>query len=205
MASEIQGCQRIGKPVLVSLGGAAGDSSLGSDAEAEQFANTVWNLFGAGTNDTDLRPFGPDVCIDGFDIDNEDHSTAFYDTLATSLRQYFNSDPSRTYYLSAAPQCPMPDASIPVGVMYEADFVWVQFYNNPPCELGTDGFQSSFAAWAANLSAGSTTTGKPRLYIGAPGAAAGAGSGYITGSNLSAIVDEALALNVSNLGGIMLW
>lgn len=191
--------------MLVSLGGANGNSNLNSNTDAAQFASTLWNLFGAGTNLSALRPFGANVVIDGFDIDNENHNPAYYDTLATSLRQQFVQDTSRTYYISAAPQCPMPDASTPPALMYAADFVWVQFYNNPPCELGSPGFLSSFASWSANLTLGSTTPGMPRLFIGAPGAPAGAGSGYVSGANLTEIVHEVLTLDLGDLGGIMLW
>ena len=142
--------------------------------------------------------------MDGFDIDNENHNTSYYETFASALRQQFASDPTKTYYLSAAPQCPLPDESIPLGAMTQADFVWVQFYNNPSCNLDSDGFQASFAAWSANLSASSTTPGKPRVYIGA-GAFEGAGSGYVGGAGLSIPISMARELYVDNLGGIMLW
>lgn len=204
LAVEIVGCQRIGKKVLVSLGGAIANSSFTSDDEAEQFAATLWNLFGTGTNDTDLRPFGPGVVIDGFDIDNEDHNTSYYDTFASALRQQYASDPSNTYYLSTTPQCPISDASIPLGAMMQADFVFVQFYNNPSCNLDSDGFQGSFEAWSNLLGANSTTPGKPRVYVGA-GAFPGAGSGYVEGDGLAVPIGMARELNTDNLGGMMLW
>lgn len=205
LAPEITDCQQIGKKVLVSLGGYVANSSFASDDQASQFAQTLWNLFGAGTGvDPDLRPFGSGAVVDGFDIDNENHNTAYYETFATALRQQFASDPTKTYYLSAAPQCPIPDESIPLGAMTQADFVWVQFYNNPSCNLDSDGFQASFAAWSANLSASNTTPGRPRLYIGA-GAFEGAGSGYVEGDGLAVPISMARELYVDNLGGIMLW
>ena len=205
LAPDIIGCQTLGKKVLVSLGGYIANSSFTSDDQAEQFAETLWNLFGAGTgDDSALRPFGSSVIVDGFDIDNENHVTDYYITFATALRQHFASDPSKTYHLSAAPQCPMPDDSIPLGVMTQADFVWVQFYNNPSCNLDSEGFQDSFAAWSANLSASSTTPGKPRVYVGA-GAFSGAGSGYVQGDGLSGPVSLGRELHTDNLGGIMLW
>lgn len=206
LAPEIAACQQIGKKVLVSLGGYIANTSFISDGQATQFAGTLWNLFGAGTAyDGDMRPFGPDVIIDGFDIDNENHNTTSYTTFATALRQQFSQDTTKTYYLSAAPQCPLPDASIPLGAMTVADFVWVQFYNNPTCNLdNSSGFQSSFAAWSANLSARSTTPGRPRVYIGAA-AFDGVGSGYVVGEGLSSQVSLARELYVDNFGGMMLW
>lgn len=204
LAPEIAGCQEIGKKILVSLGGYTANSSFASDDQATDFATTLWHLFGAGTDNPDLRPFGTSVVVDGFDIDNENHNTSHYETFANALRQQFTYDESKTYYLSAAPQCPMPDMSIPMGAMAVADFVWVQFYNNPSCNLGSDGFQSSFSAWSANLSAVSSTPGTPRLYVGA-GAFQGAGTGYVNGSGLSSAISLARELNVSNFGGMMLW
>ncbi|KAI9692142.1 MAG: Chitinase 1 [Bathelium mastoideum] len=215
LAGEIAQCQSIGKPVLISLGGAIGSIAFSSDDQATDFAATIWNLFGGGggnpssssssssVNYTGLRPFG-DVVLDGFDIDNEDHNTAHYDVFATALRAQIESDPSRKYYISAAPQCPRPDASIPLAAMQAADFIWVQFYNNPPCNLGTGGFLESFQAWSADL-AGNTSTGAgPRLFIGA-GAWSGAGSGYVAGSDLAGVLDGVKSLDVPNFGGMMFW
>lgn len=68
MASQIQQCQGLGKKVLLSLGGSLATSEFPDDSKATEFANTLWDLFGAGTGvDAGLRPFG-DVRIDGFDV-----------------------------------------------------------------------------------------------------------------------------------------
>ncbi|KAK4555804.1 hypothetical protein LTR86_007024 [Recurvomyces mirabilis] len=203
LGREVQSCQKIGKPVLVSLGGWRANTSFVSDAQATQFAGTLWNLFGAGKQTPLLRPFGPDVVVDGFDIDNEDHSAAHYQAFATALRAQFAKDEVKKYYLSAAPQCPIPDESIPMSVMTQADFVWVQFYNNPSCNLNSVGFNSSFEQWSSML-AGSSYGQKPRVYIGT-GAFAGAGSGYVAGNALRQYVGQATSQGVGNMGGIMLW
>ena len=92
--------------------------------------------------------------------------------------------------------------------MQEMDFVWVQFYNNPQCNLNTTAFAKSFEGWSENLSA----NGKgPRLFIGAPGcvdttvnATGGcAGSGYIEPDKLPGIVNQ--VKGKKNMGGMMLW
>ena len=58
----------MGKKVLLSIGGATSTSSFTNDTQAQQFASTVWNLFGGGTEyDDQLRPFGS-VVLDGFDV-----------------------------------------------------------------------------------------------------------------------------------------
>ena len=40
----IKECQRNGKKVLISLGGAVGGYGFANDAEAKLFANRVWNF-----------------------------------------------------------------------------------------------------------------------------------------------------------------
>lgn len=52
----------------MSLGGAAGSYGFANNADAEAFADTLWNIYGAGKSST--RPFG-DAVIDGFDLDIE--------------------------------------------------------------------------------------------------------------------------------------
>jgi len=204
LAPEIAACQALDKKILLSLGGYNSNTSFTSDSQATELASTLWNLFGAGDGlDEDLRPFGTDVIIDGFDLDNEDHSTEHYDTFATALREQFDTDDSKTYYLSAAPQCPIPDESIPLGALQQADFVWVQFYNNPSCNIDAPGFQQRFKAWSDFLASGTQVRG-PRLYIGAAGFE-GAGSGYVKGSGLGTRVRSARGLYVDNFGGMMLW
>ena len=151
MATDIATCQSSGKKVLLSLGGATAQTAFTGDDQATAFASTLWNLFGAGTGlDAGLRPFG-NTTIDGFDvgkfstdfmlnevlfvlifefIDNEDKDQTGYVTFVQALRTQFATDKSKQYYISAAPQCPLPDASIPVGAMELMDFV-VSNLRNP--------------------------------------------------------------------------
>lgn len=201
LAPEIAGCQQLGKPVLVSLSGYIANVTLTSDGEAASTAQSLWDTFGAGNSSETFRPFGPDVMVDGFDLDNESKDPSSYAALAGALRSQFLNDTSKQYYLSAAPQCPRPDASIPVEAMALADFVFVQFYNNPSCNIDSDGFQDSFAAWSNDLAAVSNFT---KLFIGV-GSFAGAGSGYVISSGLETRVSLAREMNVKNFGGIMLW
>ena len=68
MAAQIKQCQGLGKKVLLSLGGSLATSAFSSDSKATEFANQLWDLFGAGTGvGSGLRPFG-DVRLDGFDV-----------------------------------------------------------------------------------------------------------------------------------------
>lgn len=218
LANQIKTCHAIGKPVLVSLGGYIATSAFSSDAQARQFATTLWNLFGGGTQTPHLRPFGS-VKVDGFDLDNEDGSSAYYETFAGALRNLYARDKSKQYYLSAAPQCIFPDQSISQPVLAQVDFIWVQFYNNPSCNLDQSaeyrpaptstrfsGFESAFGQWSNAFRHTAGTIYKrdpPRIYIGAAGFP-GAGSGYLPGSELKGAV-QAVKGTAVNFGGIMLW
>ncbi|OCT49595.1 chitinase [Cladophialophora carrionii] len=234
-AGKIARCQKQGKKVMLSLGGSVGDLSMSSDAQAEKVANTLWDLFLGGTDPTSapLRPYG-DVVLDGIDIDNESPSGSPYlPTLARTLRQLMSTAP-KPYYLSAAPQCPRPDASVPVPALLPyTDFLAVQFYNNPSCQLGrsptvaNEGFFSSLQDWSNDLLAlGSPVSGSrvmtrasprslgfqninngidsPRLLIGTP-AFAGAGSGYVDVPTYKTMMQRVRGLGLPNLAGAMFW
>jgi chitinase len=86
--------------------------------------------------------------------------------------------------------------------MQSMDFVFVQFYNNGQCNIGQSGFIDSFKAWSSDLTAKGVG---PKLYIGAPGCPACAGSGYLDPNTLRSVVSSAKSAGVSNFGGIMLW
>lgn len=199
MQEQIQSCQNSGKKVLLSLGGALATSSFPSDDQATKFAGTLVDLFAGGTGlDSGLRPFGS-VKLDGFDIDNEDHSTASYSTFVSALRKNLDADSSKKYFISAAPQCPRPDASIPLDAMKNMDFIFVQFYNNPSCNVGSSGFVDSLKAWSSDLGSG------PKLYVGMPGCSECAGSGYLDAGSMASTLASAKSAGISNLGGVSLW
>ena len=122
-------------------------------------------------------------------------------------------DTSKPYYLSAAPQCPRPDASIPLSSMQSVvDYIWVQFYNNPSCNFNTGtSFLDSLRAWSGDLAGGvdrfvdiGNGVSSPRLYVGAPAFQA-AGSGFVDGDEFGTIMDSIYTAGVANLGGAMFW
>lgn len=68
LASEIQLCQKLGKKVLLGIGGQNGNATFSSASMAESGATLLWNLFGGGSAEiSGMRPFGPSI-VDGFDI-----------------------------------------------------------------------------------------------------------------------------------------
>ena len=120
--TAIQACQSSGKKVMLTLGGAEqySQSSFASDDQAEGFAGTIWDLFLGG--ESELRPFGS-VKLDGIDVDNENKDQTGYAAFVKALRGKFAEDGSKEYLISGAPQCPIPDASIPQDALSQMDIV----------------------------------------------------------------------------------
>lgn len=198
IGEDIKTCQSLGKKILLSMGGASGQYGFNDQQNAEQVATDLWNLVGGGSSDT--RPFG-DAVIDGFDIDSENNAfPGNYKFFVDKLRQLYATDSSKQYYVSAAPQCPFPDASVGASLSTaDFDFLFVQFYNNY-CSLTGSNF--NFQTWqdfVTNESPNKNT----KIYVGLPGSATAAGSGYVEPSLLQSKMSE--LESYPNFGGFMVW
>ncbi|KAI9680367.1 MAG: hypothetical protein M1829_001253 [Trizodia sp. TS-e1964] len=231
LASHISHCQDMGKKVFLSIGGAKdsgnSDSKFDSDDHARSVADKIWKLFGSGSGEESLRPFG-NVTVDGFDIglsilpdaiqkqstnsfspDNESKDSSHYDIFFNELKSQFTSYASssggKKYYLSAAPECPNPDASIPQSVLQAADFVFVQFFNNPDCNIDAAGFQASVTSWSQSLANNNPNGAGPMVYIGVVATSQGASSGFVAGDKLGQAVNGVKAMNLPNIGGVAIW
>jgi chitinase len=95
------------------------------------------------------------------------------------------------------------------------DFIFIQFYNNPSCNLDSAAtFLSSLQAWSDDLSSSSSSSSAfvhagngvsgPRLFVGAPSFPA-AGSGWVGGEEFARVLGGVVGLGLGNLGGVMLW
>ncbi|PON28495.1 chitinase [Trichoderma gamsii] len=197
LVDAIQQCQSAGKLVLLSLGGAGADVTLQSDSDGEKIADTLWNLFGGGTDNSELRPFG-DIKLDGFDLDNESGNPTGYLAMVQRFKSNFQNDTSKSYFLSAAPQCPFPDASQPQDVCSELDFVWVQFYNNGDCNIAQSDFLNSVQTWSSGI-------GNAKLYIGALASGADGDQGFADANTLLGAIQDVKNINLPNYAGAMLW
>lgn len=166
ISTGIRNCQRQGIKVFLSIGGYVGQYSLASTADARSLADYLWNNFLGGQSSS--RPLG-DATLDGIDFDIEHGTTQYYDDLARFLSAY--SSRGRKVYLTAAPQCPLPDSHLGAALMTGLfDYVWVQFYNNQQCEYtqgNTNSLISSWNRWTSSINAGKILMGLPA----APGAA----------------------------------
>ncbi|KAF7368297.1 Glycoside hydrolase family 18 protein [Mycena venus] len=220
MAAGIQACQEMGKIVTLSLGGGGTTTArFATTTDATNFATTIWNSFlgGSGAH----RPFGS-VILDGVDLDIESGTNLGYAAFATQIRSLW-SGASKPYYLSAAPQCPFPDAW--VGNALDTvwfDSVYIQFYNNfwqafrPEivplfcaashlfAKMNSPIYQGwNYATdWLPHLFANPNV----KLFIGAPASTTAANPGeYVSASTLGSIALASRALNPSRFGGVMLW
>ncbi|WCJ36761.1 Acidic endochitinase [Euphorbia peplus] len=197
-STGIKSCQSQGIKVLLSLGGGIGSYSLTSQADAKNVADYLWNSFLGGKSKSATRPLG-DAVLDGIDFDIEQGSGEHWQDLAKFLSDY--SKRGRKVYLGAAPQCPFPDSNL--GTALDTglfDYVWVQFYNNPPCQYttgNTANILDSWSRWTTSIKAG-------KIFLGLPAAPQAAGSGYIPPDVLTSQILPVIKKS-AKYGGIMLW
>ncbi|KAI4369843.1 hypothetical protein MLD38_018245 [Melastoma candidum] len=191
---DIESCQARGVKMILSIGGGAGGYSLASREDAQQVADYIWDNFLGGESSS--RPLG-DAVLDGVDFDIEGGSSQHYDDLARFLSAY--SGKGKKVYLTAAPQCPFPDAmlgeALGTGLF---DYVWVQFYNNPPCQYssGLSSFEEAWKQW--------TSVPAGKILLGLPAAPDAAGSGFIPTGTLTSNVLPVIK-GSEKYGGVMLW
>jgi len=207
--SDIDYCHQQGKTMMISIGGGGTTVAFVSDADAENGAQQVWDLFlgGSGGN----RPYG-NVIFDGIDLDIESGAPNYWPTF-TKLKSLYNSDNRQYYFLSAAPQCPFSDAQMgPDGTVWNGnpihgstiskgwlDFLNLQFYNNPGCQVPDSGFNLN--TWSQALGSSVSNNRNMKIQVGIPGSPSAAGSGYVDPSQLP--VGRMKGFN--NFSGIMFW
>jgi chitinase len=190
---------------MLSLGGDSYNEGGFTSADlATAGANKIWAEFGPVQSGSGaLRPFGSAV-LDGFDFDFEANVSNMA-VFATRLRTLFSAAGGKKYFLSAAPQCPIPDwynkdilDNVPL------DFVNVQFYNN---YCGATSYVSgsttqnnfNFAAWDSWAKASKNAAVK--ILLGVPANTGAAGSGYLPASSLANVIRY--SAQYSSFGGVM--
>lgn len=128
IAEDIPICQAAGKKILVSLGGDTPGNLIASQTSAQSFADFLWGAYGPPQDTTETafpRPFGTDVIVDGFDLDIESGGDSFYSDLVNELRVNFATYPAKSFYISGAPQCIVPDAHLGSAIANsEFDYVY---------------------------------------------------------------------------------
>jgi len=212
IGQDIIKCQNAGRKIMLSLGGASGAYGFTSDTQGHSFAGTIWGMFLGNTSSNLPRPFG-NAILDGIDLDIEGGSAVGYGAFVSSIRGLMDADKSKRYLISAAPQCPFPDAyvgpstSTVLGQAPSAfDFLNVQFYNNY-CGFtgGASAITTSFKQWA-NWAQG-VSGNHPKILLGLPGSttASNSAASFIPIATLGPLLVQ---LNNSFPGefcGVMLW
>ncbi|THV43731.1 hypothetical protein BGAL_0997g00010 [Botrytis galanthina] len=207
LEADITTCQETyGKTILLSVGGATyTEGGFTSTQAATTAANNLWTWFGPDTSG-DIRPFGTAV-IDGFDFDFES-TVSNMPAFGNQLRSLMDTDKNKTWLLSAAPQCPYPDAAD--GPMLDGavsfDIVWVQFYNNycgvqsfvPGVSTQNNFNFDTWDNWAKTVSLNPNV----KVMLGIP-SNTGAGAGYTSGAALASVI--AYSKSFSSFGGVMMW
>jgi len=207
--SDIDYCHGRGKTMMISIGGGGTSVSFVSVDDAENAATQIWNLFLGGSGN---RPYGNTI-FDGIDLDVESGSPRYWPQFTNKLKNYFNGDNRKQYYLSAAPQCPFSDAQMgPDGKVWNGqpisgstitagwlDFVNVQFYNNPGCEVNKAGFNMN--TWSRALTSNVSRNRNMKIMVGIPGSPSAAGSGYIDPNS----IPVSSLRGFGNFAGVMFW
>lgn len=196
IGEDIKYCQKNGKKVFLSIGGQHG-ASFTSDEEAKDFAEILWNKFGGGTNSQ--RPFDSAV-VDGFDLDLESQDPTGTVAFGKAIREHFKKDQSKTYYLSAAPQCVYPDKSLKDFLLkVDIDYTFVQFYSNE-CNMNQ---QFNFEKWSTYVNSSSPNK-KNKIFVGLPGSEYSADSKSFASSKT--VFDSLISIKSDpNFGGISVW
>ncbi|EGD94540.1 class III chitinase [Trichophyton tonsurans CBS 112818] len=210
IGEDIKTCQKKGKTILLSIGGATySEGGFRSAEDAVAGANLLWDTFGPvkSSNSSVLRPFD-DAVIDGFDLDFEGTVLNLV-PFAKQLRTLYDAEKSKTFYLTAAPQCPYPDLYnkevLEGGVKFDALFI--QFYNNF-CGLNNFvlGSQSqdkfNFAEWD-NFAKKVSANPNVKIMVGAPANKGAASSGYVDAQTLVSVINWSKTF--SSFGGVMMW
>ncbi|KAF3917938.1 Endochitinase [Dactylellina cionopaga] len=213
IGDQIQQCQAIGKKILLSLGGATwNEPGWPSVQAARDSANSIWAMFGPpGGAPFKYRPFG-NATMDGYDLDfekviNKPNSDAF----ATLLRAKMALVKTRTFLLTAAPQCVNPDAALDLALTKVAfDAIFIQFYNNAcqvsswvkgkPQTTNASFNMQAWQTWATTKSANKSI----KIFIGLLGGGLKGTTGYLSLPTTQKVVAESLS-KYANFGGASFW
>jgi hypothetical protein len=222
-SADITACQAKNKTILLSIGGATyTEGGFTSPTAAEAGADLLWATFGPppttatsrtsemGSAVAARRPFGT-ATLDGFDFDFE-ATVLNMAPFAKRLRSLADADTvksKRKYFLTAAPQCPYPDAAdrdiLNTDASATIDAVWVQFYNNycgvnsyTVWSVGNFNFET-WDKWALTESKNPNV----KVYLGVPANTGAAGSGYLPISSLTPVIQY--SKKFESFGGVMMW
>ncbi|KAI9793597.1 MAG: hypothetical protein M1833_000742, partial [Piccolia ochrophora] len=209
IAEGIKKCQELGKQVMLSLGGAIPDNyGITTDQKAYEFAEFLWQAFGPVKPDVpSSRPFG-DAVVDGFDFDIEHGLSIGYKAMADRFKQLYDLEAGRKYYISAAPQCKIPDERLAemISSAY-LDYIYIQLYNTPECSArtyidATANRPTTFEEYAKAPYVNKDV----KIFAGLLGAPQTPGDTYyLNPDEVQRLVKDYYTISPTMFGGIMIW
>ncbi|MQL84686.1 hypothetical protein Taro_017197 [Colocasia esculenta] len=115
----VRNYQAFGVKVLLSIGNGAGSYGLFSAVDAQKVAQYLWDNFLGERLASRLLA---DAVLDDVDFDIEEgpNPTLHYGQLAQALKDY-GAHAGRRVFISAAPQCPFPDAHLGRAINTDRD------------------------------------------------------------------------------------
>ncbi|RYP08123.1 hypothetical protein DL764_002106 [Monosporascus ibericus] len=194
------------KKILLSLGGGTTAYQLRGAVDRENLAKQLWYMFrprqGNRVKQGLPRPFdyagsNAGFSVDGFDLDIEHPPTdgsAGYTALATKLRSLYAAVPG-TFYLTASPQCVVPDASMADTLRATSFDMYVL-----GGAFGATGF--TYDAWITIVAG--TYSRNARVNLGLPGSAKVASPWFELTVRQTANLANAYYCR-SNFGGVTIW
>ncbi|KAI1739264.1 glycoside hydrolase superfamily [Xylaria scruposa] len=212
LQQDLYSCRQTSdKKFFLSIGGDTPNYNVNGATNGTSFANQLWGMFGpsqdAWTSLGKPRPFDytntttgvlTEFSVDGYDLDIEHpslDSSAGYKAMVKRLRTLFATVNDKPYYLTASPQCTVPDPNLADTLATtQFDMLFVQFYNTKACSargwisgnsnyvpggsFNTSGL--TFDSWVDWLSKTTYSKGAP-IFITLPGSNPAASTGaYIT-------------------------
>ncbi|KAI8634660.1 glycoside hydrolase superfamily [Xylariaceae sp. FL1651] len=173
--------------------------------------------------------FGDEFSADGFDLDIEHPSldkSAGLKALAKRLRTLYATASDKTYYLTASPQCTVPDVNLADTLQAtKFDMLFVQYYNTKSCSArgwisanpkytiggafnttsgsGANAWHFTFDPWVAWLAGTPYSKGLP-IFLTLPGSNPAASAGaYITVAQTQLLASTYYCLD--SFAGIGVW
>ncbi|KAI1151054.1 glycoside hydrolase superfamily [Nemania diffusa] len=224
------------KKIFMSIGGDNPDYNVNGATNGTSFANQLWGMFGprqdAWTSLNKPRPFDytnttsgnltiNEFNVDGFDLDIEHpslDSSAGYKALVKRLRTLYATVSDKTHYLTASPQCVVPDPNLTDTLLAtQFDMLFVQFYNTKACSargwitgnptyvpggaFNTSGL--TFDSWVTWLNSTTYSRGAP-IFLTLPGSNAAASTGAYVSVAETKLIASAYYCRAS-FAGIAVW
>ncbi|EON69448.1 hypothetical protein W97_08708 [Coniosporium apollinis CBS 100218] len=161
LAETITYCQSLGKKIIIGILGTTIEPYSPATNSSTITARTAFNsfdqrphsavmllsLFGPPSTSsrqlTHLRPFGPNISVDGFDLgfdlDMTVHGSRTSADFVATLRDH-TAQSGQALYVSATRPCRRPASPQTLATLALVDFVTVMFAHDPACSIAGPGF-----------------------------------------------------------------